>query len=202
MQTFIPRPQDPTLPNAPGEGWGSHLEQASTGSVVRQGKKAIHKFSRVESVFSGPSSFKVQCQKPNGVGCNGQLNSGSLHQQTRRNPLGGDVHSPVEDHDLYHHYQITLKPDTFSECLNVMADLLSRSTPFNQQNGHCIDRFSTNMFKLFTPHVDLFATRLNHKLPLYVSPVPDQNAWDIHALNITGWVSLLMLTLLRLSFTR
>ena len=32
------------------------------GSVVRQGKKAIHKCSRVEGGFSGPSSFKVQCQ--------------------------------------------------------------------------------------------------------------------------------------------
>ena len=47
--------------------------------------------------------------KPNGIGCNGQLNSGSLHQQTRRNTLSGDVRSPVEDYDLYHHYQLTLK---------------------------------------------------------------------------------------------
>ena len=36
----------------------------------------------------------------NSVGCDGQLNSGSLHQQTRRNTLGRDVCSPVEDHDL------------------------------------------------------------------------------------------------------
>ena len=38
-------------------------------------------------------------------------------------------------------------------------------------------------------HVDLFATHLNHKLPLYVSPVPDPNAWDIDALNI-NWTGL------------
>ena len=44
--------------------------------------------------------------------------------------------------------------------------------------------------KLFTPHIDLFATRLNHKVPLYVSPVPDQNAWDIDALNI-NWSGLI-----------
>ena len=31
-----------------------------------------------------------------------------------------------------------------------------------------------------------FATHLNHKVSLYVSPVPDQNAWDMHALNING----------------
>ena len=34
---------------------------------------------------------------------------------------------------------------------------------------------------------DLFATHLNHKIPLYVSSVPDQNAWDIDALNI-NWL--------------
>ena len=59
----------------------------------------------------------------------------------------------------------------------------------------------TDLSKWFTPHVDLFATRLNHKVPLYVSPVPNQHAWDIDALNITGRVSLLMLTLPWLSFT-
>ena len=43
--------------------------------------------------------------------------------------------------------------------------------------------------KWFTPHVDLFATHLNHKLPLYISPVPDPRAWDIDALNI-NWTGL------------
>ena len=41
---------------------------------------------------------------------------------------------------------------------------------------------------MFTPHVDLFATHLNHKLPLYVSPIPDPKAWAIDALNITWTV--------------
>ena len=43
--------------------------------------------------------------------------------------------------------------------------------------------------KWFTPHVDLFATHLNHKLPLYVSPVLDPKALDIDALNI-NWTGL------------
>ena len=43
--------------------------------------------------------------------------------------------------------------------------------------------------KWFTPHVDLFATHLNHKLPLYVSPIPDPRPWDIDALNI-NWTNL------------
>ena len=35
------------------------------------------------------------------------------------------------------------------------------------------------------PMVDLFATKLNHKLPVYVSPVPDSQAWETDALNIS-----------------
>ena len=87
------------------EGWGVHLEQASTN---RQGKKATHKCSRAEGSFSGPSKVQGPVSKPNSVGCYGQLNSSSLHKQTRRNPLGGDVHSPVEDHDL-----VSSLPDNF-----------------------------------------------------------------------------------------
>ena len=41
----------------------------------------------------------------------------------------------------------------------------------------------------FTPHVDLFATYLNLTIPLYVSPVPVQHAWDMDALNI-NWSGL------------
>ena len=40
--------------------------------------------------------------------------------------------------------------------------------------------------KWFTPHVDLFATCLNHKLPLYAPPVPHPDVWDIDALNTNG----------------
>ena len=70
------------------------------GSVVRQGKKATDKCSRAEGSFSGPSKVQGTVSKPNSVGCYGQLNSNSLHKQTRRNPLSGDVRSSVEDYDL------------------------------------------------------------------------------------------------------
>ncbi|KAL8584420.1 hypothetical protein ACOMHN_032040 [Nucella lapillus] len=42
----------------------------------------------------------------------------------------------------------------------------------------------------FKPQVDLFATRFNHRLPLYVSPVLDPTAWAIDALSIP-WSNLL-----------
>ena len=52
--------------------------------------------------------------KPNSAGCYRQLNSRSLHKQTRRNPLGGDVCSPVENHDLVPSLQDNIKSRTHS----------------------------------------------------------------------------------------
>ena len=68
-------------------------------SVVRPGKKAIHQCSRDEGGISGPQKVQGPVPKPNGVGCYRQLNSSSLHKQTRRNPLG-DICSSMENHDL------------------------------------------------------------------------------------------------------
>ena len=42
----------------------------------------------------------------------------------------------------------------------------------------------------FRPIVDLFATRFNHGLPTFVSPVPDPAAWAVDALSIP-WAGLL-----------
>ena len=71
-----------------------------------------------------------------------------------------------------------------------MADLLSRSNQVQSTEWSLHPQvFQQICQKWFTPHVDLFATHLNHKLPLYVSPIPDPKAWDIDALNI-NWTGL------------
>ena len=86
---------------ASNEGWGAHLEQTSTkGLWSDEKKKATNKRSRVEGGLTGPSKLQGPVSEPNSVDCNGQLNSGSLHKQTRRNSLSRDVRSPVEDHDM------------------------------------------------------------------------------------------------------
>ena len=73
-----------------------------------------------------------------------------------------------------HHYHITLKARHIPGCLNVMADLLSRSNQVQSTEWSLHPQvFKQICQKWFTPHVDLFATHLNHKLPLYVSPIPD-----------------------------
>ena len=66
-----------------------------------------------------------------------------------------------------HRYQITLKARHIPGCLNVMADQLSRLTQIQSTEWSLHPQvFEQICLKWFTPHVDLFATRLNHKVPL------------------------------------
>ena len=114
--------------DASHEGWGAHLDQQfHKGSVVRSGKKATHICPRIEGGLPGPSRLQGPVPESNSVSCDVQLNSGSLHQQQ------GGTHSVEMCALLWkittwgHHYLITLKARHVLGCLNVMADLLSRS---------------------------------------------------------------------------
>ena len=185
------RPQYPTLYRRLKRRLGCSLRpKFYKGSVVRSGKKATHKCPRIEGGLPGPSRLQGPVPEPNSVSCNGQLNSGSLHQQTRRNSLSRNVCSTVEDHDLVP----SLPHNIESQAHSRVPECDSRPTV--QVQPSAVNRMvsasagvRTDLPKWFTPHVDLFATHLNHKLPLYASPVPDPKAWDIDALNI-NWTNL------------
>ena len=159
------------------------------GSVVRPGKKATHKRPRIEGGLSGPSSFKDQCQNQTVL-----LATDNSTVVAYINKQGG-THSAEMCALLWkimtwcHHCHITLKARHIPGCLNVMGNLLSRSNQVQSTEWSLHPQvFKQICQKWFTPHVDLFATYLNHKLPLYLSPVPDPKAWDIDALNI-NWTS-------------
>ena len=68
---------------------------------------------------------------------------------------------------------------------NILADRLSRlSKPIATE--WTLDQTICNSILLMTgfPNVDLLATRLNKRLPLYVSPIPDANALAIDAMSM------------------
>ena len=79
-----------------------------------------------------------------------------------------------------HHFHITLKARHIPGLLNVMADLLSRSHQVQSTEWSVHPQVFRQIYpRWFT----------NHKLPLYVSPIPDPRAWDIDALHII-WTGL------------
>ena len=186
------RPQYPTLYRRLKRRLGRSLRtKFYPRSVVSPGKRPSHKRPRIESCLTGPETLQRPVPGPNSASCDGQLNCGCLHQQTRGNTLSGDVCISVENHDLVPSFHITLKARHIPGCLNVMADLISRSNQVQSTEWSLHPQvFKQISQKWFTPHVDLFATHLNHKLPLYMSPIPDPKALDTDALNI-DWTGLI-----------
>ena len=168
---------------ASNKGWGAHLDQSSTKGLWPDREKRLH--INVLELKAVSLALRIQgpVPEPNSASCNGQLNSGSLHKQ-------GGTHSAEMCALLwkimtwFHHYHITLKARHVPGCVNVIAGLLSRSNQVQSTEWSLHPQvFKQICQKWFTPHVDLFATHLNHKLPLSVSPVPDPKAWDIDALD-------------------
>ena len=80
--------------------------------MVRQGKRLHINVLELKAVSLALQNFKDQCQ--NQTVLVAMDNSSSLHKQTRRNPLGRDVRSPVEDHDLVPSLRDNIKSQTHS----------------------------------------------------------------------------------------
>ena len=82
-------------------------------------------------------------------------------------------------------HDIVLRIHHISGKFNILADRLSRlDRPLNTEwlLDHSVANSIFQMLKF--PIVDLFAIRFNHKLQLYVSPVPDNQALAVEALSV------------------
>jgi hypothetical protein len=73
-------------------------------------------------------------------------------------------------------------PGTF----NVLADCLSRfHNPVNTEWELRQVVFDSVVLRWDRPHVDLFATSLNHKLETFVSPVPDPLSFAVDTMSLS-----------------
>ena len=74
--------------------------------------------------------------------------------------------------------------------LNAIADKLSRHNQLIQTEWSLSQRVFNLLCSRWTqPHLDLFDTRFNHKLPKFVSPVPDPVAWAVDTMSLS-WENL------------
>ena len=127
--------------------------------------------------------------KPNSVGCYRQLNSSSLHKQTRRNPLDGDVRSPVEDHDLVSSLPDNIKSQTHSwvsECDGRLVKV--KPSPVNRMVTASAG-VQTDLSQVVHSSCRSFCHLPEPQSSTIRVSSPDQNAWDIDALNI-NWSGL------------
>ena len=135
------------------------------GSVVRWEKRLHINVLELKAVSLALQSFKDQCQNQTVlVAMDNSTVVAYINKQ-------GGTHSAEMCALLWkimtwcHRYHITLKARHIPGCLNVMADL-SRSNQVQSTEWSLHPQvFKQICQKWFTPHVDLFATHLNHKLP-------------------------------------
>ena len=81
--------------------------------------------------------------------------------------------------------QIGLRARQIPGHLNVIADKLSRHKQVIQTEWSLLQEvFDLLCRRWHKPDRDLFATRFNHKLSRFVSPVPDKLAWKVDALSL------------------
>ena len=89
-----------------------------------------------------------------------------------------------------HLRKIVLRARHIPGRLNVIADKLSQHNQVVQTEWSLSQQvFHLLCSKWGHPQVDLFATQFNHRLPKFVSPVPDPSAWAVDALSLS-WENL------------
>ena len=85
---------------------------------------------------------------------------------------------------------ISLRGQHIPGRLNVIADKLFRHNQLIQTEWSLSQQvFNLLCSRWAQPHVDLFATRFNHKLPKFVSLVPDPTAWAVDVMSLS-WENL------------
>ena len=123
------------------------------------------------------------------VASHGQLDRRGVHQQAG----GGGTHSEslayltIDLLEWCHARDISLSARHIPGHMNVLADGLSRRGQVQPTEWSLSPHVFRLLIRLWgSPHVDLFATQWNAKLPTFVSPIPDPQAWSVDALS-TSW---------------
>ena len=153
--------------DASNEGWGAHLEQASTKGLWSDREKRLHiNILELKAVSLALQKFKDQCQNQTVlVATENSIIVAYINEQGGTN-LAEMCALLWKIMTWCHHYQIALKARHILGCLNVMADLSRSNQVQSTEWSMHLQVFKQICHKWFTPHVNLFATRLNHKVPL------------------------------------
>ena len=177
--------------DASKEGWGAHLnERTARGTWSLQESKLHINHLELKVVFLALKEFQDLCSNNivlvatdnttvvAYINKEGGMKSGSLCALLWR-ILSWCTRK-----------QVTLKARHIPGRLNVIADKLSRlgQTIQTEWSLHP-EVFQAICSQWHQPQVDLFATRFHNKLPQFVSPVPDPQAWAVDALSLS-WENL------------
>ena len=172
--------------DASKEGWGAHLDGHTARGTWSLPESKLHiNHLELKAVFLALKEFRTLCCNKTVliatdnttvvayINKEGGMKSGSLCALLWR------ILSWCTKQ------QVTLRARHIPGRLNVIADKLSRLGKTIQTEWSLHPKvFQAICSRWHQPQVDLFATRFNNKLPQFVSPVPDPQAWAVDALSL------------------
>ena len=172
--------------DASKEGWGAHLNEFTTRGSWSIPESKLHiNLLELKAVFLALKEFQDLC-----VGKIVLVATDNTTVVSYINKEGGMRSGPLcallwRILTWCSQRQVTLKARHIPGHLNVIADKLSRLGQTIQTEWSLLPEvFHQICIRWHRPQIDLFATRFNHKLPQFVSPVPDSLAVAVDALTL------------------
>ena len=139
---------------------------------------APHQCVRDESNFSLSITSSSQGKEHHCTGIYRQHYSGGLYKASGRDSFHRTLRRSVECPEFVLQSQHTAVSEAHTRQVQHSSKPISTEWSLNQE-------IANKVFQIMDfPSIDLFATRLNHRLPFYVSPIPDQKALSIDALSM------------------
>lgn len=188
-------PQVIVFTDASTEGWGAHLDQTSiqTEGIWSPSQQELHinnlellaAFLALQQFLPHVRNKRVLLMTDNTTVVGHIKNQGGTHSRSLY-LLTLQLFTWTDQHG------IILVPRHIPGHLNVLADRLSRRHQIIQTEWSLSQSIADRIWKVWgRPHVDMFATRENSKLPTFVSPFQDNQAWRTDALSFS-WTGMWM----------
>ena len=187
MPISLPQFELELFTDASQVGWGAHVEDLTAAGTWSESERAWHiNRLELEAVYKAILAFSDFLR-----GKVVLLATDNTTVACYLNKQGG-TRAPILSRRaealllLTRDLNITLRARHVPGKINILADLLSRP--------HCVlqTEWTIAAFVLspiwdrwHKPLIDLFATRFNNRLDLYVSPVPDPRAYAVDALTLS-----------------
>ena len=187
----LPSPQEHLYTDASVVGWEAHV-----GSLTASGHWPEHMMSCHINLLELEAAFQTLKQFHHSLAGRRDLHKDNTTVACYINKQGGARSRPLsqrtEELLLWcASRSIQLLAQYVPSKLNILANLLSWPHIVLQSEWTLVHSVLQPIWSArFTPHINLFPTRFSHRLPLYVSPVPDMAAWAVDALSIP-WSNLL-----------
>ena len=173
------------------EGWGAHMDQNKVFGSWSQQEVSLHiNVLELRAVRLALLHFNLPNQSVILVSSDNSTVVAYINKQggTRSQTLMEETYLLF---NLLQSREWSLRASYLPGAKNVIADALSRRNQVIPSEWSLHPLIVKRIFKVWqTPLIDLFATKRNTKLPLYISPVPDPEAWAEDALSVS-WKGLL-----------